>query len=120
MTKSPKTTQELIDRYSNDWKGVIYPFLVLHVIKEYKKASSLEIKKHVKDKLGKDMEYNYTSYYRLIARLEDELGLIEPVDVKKDKGPARVYYSLTQKGQEVYERVLNQIVTPFNKLFIQG
>jgi DNA-binding PadR family transcriptional regulator len=116
MSKSNQTIQELVSKHSQEWKALLYPFLVLRVINELKKASSLEIKDEINKLAGQKIEYNYTSYYRLMSRLENEAGLIEPVELKKDKGPARVYYGLTAKGQELYSELLKQVIYPVQRL----
>ena len=113
---NPNEIQELLNKYGQEWKEILYPFLILRVINEQKKASSLEIKGQINEWAGQKVEYSYTSYYRLMARLEHEALLIEPVELKKEKGPARVYYGLTEKGQELYNKVLEQIIIPAQKL----
>jgi DNA-binding PadR family transcriptional regulator len=116
MTKPNQTVQELVTRHGQEWKSLLYPFLVLRIISESKKASSFEIKDGINKLAGQKVEYTYTAYYRLMARLEHEAGLIEPVDLIKDKGPARVYYGLTEKGRELYEKLLKQVIYPVQKL----
>lgn len=108
--------QDLLNKHGQEWKELLYPFLILRVINEHKKASSLEIKSQINEWAGKKVEYSYTSYYRLMARLEHEVKLIEPVELKKEKGPARVYYGLTNKGQTLYGELLQQIIIPVQKL----
>lgn len=116
MSKSNLTIQELVDKHGQEWKNLLYPFLVLRVINDQKMASSLEIKEEINKLAGQNVAYSYTSYYRLMSRLEHEVGLIEPVDLIKDKGPARVYFSLTQKGQKLYNELLHQIIYPVQRL----
>lgn len=116
MSKSNNTIQELVTKHGQEWKSLLYPFLILRVIKENEKASSLEIKDQINKLAGQKVEYSYTAYYRLMARLEHEVALIEPVDLKKDKGPARVYYGLTAKGQELYSELLKQVIYPVQRL----
>ncbi|MEI6237894.1 MAG: PadR family transcriptional regulator, partial [Candidatus Saccharibacteria bacterium] len=96
-----QTMDDLVNRYGMDMKKLIYPLLVLHVIKSHKKASSQEIKSEINRIAGKEVEYQYTSYYRLMSNLEHDRELIEPVELVKEKGPARIYYSLTPKGEEL-------------------
>jgi len=116
MSKSNLTIQELVDKHGQEWKNLLYPFLVLRVINDQKMASSLEIKDEINKLAGQNVAYSYTSYYRLMSRLEHEVELIEPVDLKKDKGPARVYFSLTKKGQKLYNEILHQIIYPVQRL----
>jgi DNA-binding PadR family transcriptional regulator len=116
MSQSNQSVQELVTKHGQEWKSLLYPFLVLRVIKENKTASSLEIKEQINKLAGQKVEYSYTSYYRLMSRLEHEVGLIEPVNVKKEKGPARVYYGLTEKGRQLYGELLTQIIYPVQKL----
>lgn len=107
-----QTMDDLVNRYGMDMKKLIYPLLVLHVIKSHKKASSQEIKSEINRIAGKEVEYQYTSYYRLMSNLEHDRELIEPVELVKEKGPARIYYSLTPKGEELLGRILNEIIYP--------
>ncbi len=116
MPKFNQSIQELVSKHGQEWKTLLYPLLVLRVINEYKKASSLEIKDEINKLAGQKVEYSYTSYYRLMSRLEHEVGLIEPVDLKKDKGPARVYFGLTVKGRELYGELLKQVIYPIQRL----
>jgi len=116
MAKPNQTVQELVERHGNEWKNLLYPFLVLRVISENKQASSLEIKDQIKTLAGQRVEYSYTAYYRLMSRLEHEVELIEPVDLKKGKGPVRIYYGLTEKGQELYSELLKQVIFPVRNL----
>ena len=116
MSKSNQTVQELVDKHGQEWKNLLYPFLVLRVINDNKKASSLEIKEGINKLAGQNVSYSYTSYYRLMSRLEHEVGLIEPVDLIKGNGPARVYYGLSVKGQELYDELLKQVIYPVQGL----
>ncbi|MCX6728870.1 MAG: PadR family transcriptional regulator [Candidatus Saccharibacteria bacterium] len=116
MSQSNQSIQELVTKHGQEWKSLLYPFLILRIIKENEKASSLEIKDQINKLAGQKVEYSYTAYYRLMARLEHEAGLIEPIDVKKEKGPARVYFGLTPKGRELYDELLKQVIYPVQRL----
>lgn len=108
---------DLFTRYTESLKPVFFPVFVLHVIAKLGKASSNEIKSELqKFDSGGKIEYNYTSYYRLMGKMEHDYKVIEPCDVVKDKGPARIYYRLTPAGKELLQRIRREIIEPLKKI----
>lgn len=39
MTNSNQSVQGLVDKHGQEWKSLLYPFLVLRIIKENEKVS---------------------------------------------------------------------------------
>lgn len=92
------------------------PFLVLYIIYKQGKASSTEIKKGLQEIAGKPIEYEYTSYYRMMGDLEHDYKVIEPVELVKEKGPSRIYYGLTPFGEAVLNKIYQEIIKPLHKV----
>lgn len=108
------SVDDLFARYIESLKPVLVPVLVLHVIDKHTKASSSELKAELA-KIHKEIEYNYTSYYRLMGKLEHEYHVIEPVEVVKAKGPARIYYGLTPTGKALLGKIRQEVILPLKK-----
>lgn len=110
---------KLFDRYAEKAKPILVPFLVLYIIHKHKKASSSEIKKDLQEIAGKPVEYEYTSYYRMMGDLEHNYKVIEPIELVKEKGPARIYYSLTPFGEAVLKKIYQGIISPLHKVILE-
>lgn len=111
---------KLFNRYAEKTKPLLVPFLVLYIIYKRGKASSIEIKKDLIEIAGKPIEYEYTSYYRMMGNLEHEFKVIEPVEFIKEKGPARVYYSLTPFGEVLMKKIYQEIILPLQKVELKS
>lgn len=111
--------EEVFNRYANKVKPMLVPFLVVYIIHKRGKASSVEIKEDLEKIAGKSLEYEYTSYYRMIGSLEHELKVIEPVELIKEKGPARIYYSLTPFGISLMKKIYQEIIQPMCKVSLE-
>jgi DNA-binding PadR family transcriptional regulator len=110
------TVEQGYQRFLNIIKPQLVPYLILYIINEQGKASSLEIKKQLSIIGGREISYQPNSYYRLMSMLEHEAELIEPVDLVKEKGPARIYYSLTPLGNRILKRMYTDVFMPIQKL----
>ena len=110
---------KIFSRYADKVKPVLVPFLILYIIYKRGKASSTEIKKELEDIAGKTIEYEYTSYYRMMGSLEHESKVIEPVELVKEKGPARIYYSLTSFGEILMKKIYQEIIIPIKKVDLE-
>lgn len=116
MNDRNTSIEDLVNKHGQALKNLVYPFLVMYSIGHLKKASSVEIIGQIEEMAGKKVAYQKNSYYRLIGSMEHELELIEPVDFIKEKGPARIYYGLTPKGEKLLDTLLKEIYLPLQKM----
>ncbi len=106
----------LVERFQETMKNSFGALIVLWSIEKRKRASSKEIKEDLRDFFRGGLEYNYTSFYRLLSRLRDDFKLIKEVEREKAKGPERIYYSLTPLGKLVLKKTISRCVTPLKNL----
>jgi len=106
----------LAERFGEAVKDGFGALILLWAIKEQKKASSKEIKEFMRDFFNGRMEYSYTSFYRLLAKLRDDFGLIKEVEKRKARGPKRSYYSLTPLGRLVLKKIITRYINPLKEV----
>lgn len=111
-----ETSEILVERFGETIKIGFGALVVLWLIEKQKKASSKEIKETLRDFFNGELEYNYTSFYRLLGRLRDEFKLIKEVERRKARGPSRIYYSLTPLGKLVLKKLTLRYIAPLEKL----
>lgn len=111
-----EASEILVERFGETIKIGFGALIVLWLIKEQKKVSSKEIKETLRDFFNGELEYNYTSFYRLLNRLRDEFKLIKEVERRKARGPSRIYYSLTPLGKLVLKKLIPRYIVPLEKL----
>ena len=114
-----KQIDRLFNKYMDQVKPLMVPFLIMYIIHKRGKASSLELKKDLEEIAGRPIKYEYTSFYRLIGKLRYEYKIIVEVDLIKEKGPPRVYYSLTPLGEALMKRIYNQLFVPMHKVSLE-
>jgi len=110
---------KIFTKYMDQVKPLLVPFLVMYIIHKRGKASSLELKLDLEKIAGRPIEYEYTSFYRLLAKLRHEYEVIVEVDLIKEKGPPRIYYSLTPLGEKVMNKIYENMVLPLQKLNLE-
>jgi DNA-binding PadR family transcriptional regulator len=113
---SEERVSELLERFEKGTKDGFGAVLVLYSIYKRKEASSKEIRKDFKEFFPKSLDYNYTSFYRLLAKLKDVYNLITESGKKKSKGPPRLYYSLTPLGKIILQKIFSLYINPLKKL----
>jgi len=106
----------LAERFEKGVKNGFGAVVIMYSINKRHNASSQEIRKDLKEMFPKSMEYNYTSFYRLLGKLRDELKLIRESERRKAKGPERIYYSLTPLGKLVLKKIFHRYLKPLANL----
>lgn len=115
MAKEP-TIDELFLRFETNVKKEFYPFLIVSVLDKLGEASGDEIRQEISDISGKDINSSYTSFYNLMGRMKKTFGLIKPTGSSKNAKPEQAVYELTEKGKELYDRCIEEVVLPLNRL----
>jgi len=112
MNSEPK----LFERFANQYKPMMVPFMLLYITDKLGKASSVEYKEELEKLAGKRLEYQYTSFYRLIYKMRYEFEVIEEVELVKENGPARIYYGITPLGKSLMKHIYDELIVPIKKI----
>jgi len=115
---SEEQSELLVERFEKGIKDGFGAVLILYYIHQRKHSSSKEIRADLMQNFPESMQYNYTSFYRLLGRLRDEFSLIKEKERKKAKGPDRIYYTLTQLGETVLRKIFDRYLKPLSELKI--
>lgn len=110
------TEPELFERFANQYKPMMVPFMLLYITDKLGKASSMEYKEELEKLAGRKLEYQYTSFYRLLYKMRHEYEVIEEVELVKENGPARVYYSLTPLGKALMKHIYDELIKPIKNI----
>ncbi len=113
MPKEP-TVGLLLNRFRNEIKTVLYPFLILSIIQRRGSASRQQIREEISQLTGGTIELETAAHNRLIGRLKKTFGLIEPLGKSQDADA--VQYGLTSKGKKLYADALHQVIYPLGDI----
>lgn len=109
----------LVERFEDGIKNGFGAVFILHSIDKHQKASSQEMKEELDRTFKGALNYNYTAFYRLVARLRDEFALIQETQRVPAKGADRIYYCLTPLGKTVLNKIIERHITPLASLLKQ-
>ena len=82
LEEKAELLSDRVEKSIKDGFGLIF---VLYVIKKKGSASTKELRQSFEETFDKHLDYQYTSFYRMIGRMRDEFGLIEEVERKVAK-----------------------------------
>jgi DNA-binding PadR family transcriptional regulator len=118
--KKHKTFQQKVDGLTSHFRKSIKngfgSMIILYSINKRGSASSKEIQQDMEETFSSNLEYRYTSFYRLLSRLRDEFYLIEESHRESSNGPDRIYYQLTKLGEEVFNNIMEMFINPLSKI----
>ncbi len=116
LKKDIAISQQLTTHFANQMKDGFGVIVILYTIDKYGKASSREIKSELQKTFGDKMNYNYTSFYRVLSKLKTTYKVIEEKERIRETGPDRIYYCLTPVGKLVWANIRDEYVKPLSQL----
>lgn len=110
MPESHATTQTTVERMLGEWRRGMLAFWVLGLLIQ-RPMYGLEIKQEIEGSTNAALQVRPSTIYQLLARLERQ-GLLESWRERTSQGPPRAYYRITEAGQQVVQRYVEEVLAP--------
>ena len=110
------TLDVLLSRFRSELHALLYPYLIVVVIAKDGSATRQQVQDGIFRLTDGTVAVAEASHNRHIGRLCKTFGVIESVG--SAKAAEKQLYQLTAKGQRLYQRTLQEVVSPLRDVFL--